>query len=110
MMIDYVLTGHKCRRIAELPMESPREWWLGELLEPIENYPRETHCLHIKTPLKEVVLGLHRGDFELLAVLCQVVCGPISPDWLTIMERHVRNYYPVADYDNYEKIPNPADS
>lgn len=90
-MMDYMLTGHKCKKIAELPMEAPREWWLGELLEPISDYPRETHCLHIKTPLKEVVIAVHRGDMELLAVLCQVVCGSINPHWLENMEKAVKH-------------------
>lgn len=84
-MTDYVLSGHKCKPIVRLRMESPGDWWLGELLEPIPGFPRETHCLHIKTPVKEVVLGVNRTDMELLAVLCQVVCGPLHPKWLDRM-------------------------
>jgi hypothetical protein len=89
-MTDYTLSGHKCKPIARLRMEPPREWWLGELLEPIPGYPNETHCLHIKTPLKEVVLGVNQADMEMLAVLCQVVCGPINPKWLDSMVQVVK--------------------
>lgn len=54
-------------------MEPPRDWWLGELTEPLPDWPRETHCLHITTPLKEVVLGMCAADFEQLTVLCYIV-------------------------------------
>ncbi len=70
-----------------MPMAENRNWWLGKLLEPIPGYPNETHCLHIKTPLKEVVLGINQGDMSLLAVLCQIVCGPINPEWLNSMSK-----------------------
>ncbi len=89
-MTDYMLTGHRCKKIASLPMGKNRDWWLGKLLEPILEYPNETHCLHIKTPLKEVVLGVNQGDMSLLAVLSQIVCGPINPDWLNSMEKIIR--------------------
>lgn len=82
---DYILTGHQCKPVARLKMGEGRDWWLGELTEPIPEWPTETHCLHIKTPLKEVVLGVTRGDMEQLAVLCQIVCGPINTNWLERM-------------------------
>ena len=84
---DYMLEGHKCRPVARLVMAAGRDWWLGELLEPIPGYPEETHCLHIKTPIKEVVLGVNRADMEQLGILVRVVCGPVDPDWLTSMAR-----------------------
>lgn len=70
---DYVLSGHKCRPVARMFMDEGRDWWLGELTEPLPDWPRETHCLHIKTPLKEVVLGVCAADMEQLTVLCYVV-------------------------------------
>ena len=84
---DYMLIGHKCKMIAKMKMGKDRDWWLGKLLEPIEGYPGETHCLHIKTPLKEVVLGVNSGDMEQLAVLCKIVVGHrINPVWIDNME------------------------
>jgi hypothetical protein len=47
--------------------------------------------MHIKTPYKEVVLGLNHGDFSQLAVLCQVMHGgPINQKWLDAMEPVLR--------------------
>lgn len=90
-MTDYMLTGHKCKKIASMKMGEDRDWWLGELLEPIAGFHTETHCLHIMTPLKSVVLGVNRADMEQLAVLCQVVCGKINPRWLDSMEKALRS-------------------
>src|SRR5687767_9838333 len=47
---------HKCKCIARIHNMAPgRDWWLGELTEKVAEWPHETHCLHIKTPLKDVV-------------------------------------------------------
>lgn len=80
------LEGHKCQKIAVAPpgLEG-REMWLGILTEPIEGHPVETHCLHIKTPIKEVVFGLDEADFEQFAIFCQVVCGTLNSHWLEKM-------------------------
>ena len=90
--VDYMLSGHKCRPIARMGMATEdREWWLGELLEPYPQFPLETHCMHIKTPVKEVVLGVMHGDMSQLAVLCQIVHGkPINQTWLNSTERHLK--------------------
>lgn len=82
---SYLLPGHKCEKIASMIMDENRNWWLGKLTEPISGWPNETHCLHIKTPLKEIVLGVNYGDMSQLAVLCQIVCGPINQHWLDNM-------------------------
>ena len=88
---DCMLTGHKCKPIARMSMDEGRDWWLGELTEPIPGWPNETHCLHIKTPLKELVLGVNMGDMMQLAVLAQIVHGcPINPHWLDNMEKWLR--------------------
>lgn len=71
-------------------MAEGRDWWLGELLEPLPDYPQETHCLHLKTPVKEVVFGVNRADMEQLAILCHIVCGPIDPQWLDAMVQVVK--------------------
>lgn len=63
-------------------MQAERDWWLGKLTEKITDYPRETHCLHITTPEKSVVLGVMQSDLDFLAVLGQVVAGrPLNPHW-----------------------------
>lgn len=90
-MTDYMLTGHKCKKIASMKMGEGHDWWLGELLEPIAEFPTETHCIHITTPIKSLVLGVNRADMEQLAVLCQVVCGQINPRWLSNMEKALRH-------------------
>jgi len=80
-----MLPHHKCEPVARMIMDEGRDWWLGKLTEPIADWPNETHCLHIKTPIKEVVLGVNYGDMSQLAVLCQIVCGPINPHWIENM-------------------------
>lgn len=88
---DYLLAGHHCRPVARMSMAAERDWWLGELTEPLAEWPNETHCLHITTPLKTVVLGINRGDMTQLAVLAQIVHGgPISPAWIDRMESTLR--------------------
>lgn len=80
---DLLLTGHKCQPMAEMRMEPPRRWWLGRLTEPIAAYPDETHCLHIKSPLKEIVLGLQEADFVQFVAICEIALGyRINPTWL----------------------------
>jgi hypothetical protein len=105
-MTDYLLAGHKCKKIASMKMGADRDWWLGKLLEPINGYPTETHCLHIRTPEKEVVLGVNQGDMEQLAVLCQIVCGPINPTWLNTMEGHLKSR---ANNEHVRFIPKKLD-
>jgi hypothetical protein len=85
MATDYLLTGHKCRPVARLMMSPGRDWWIGELLAPIDGHPEETHCLHMKTPLKEVVYGINAADLQQLAVAARVVCGVIDPAWIEAM-------------------------
>jgi hypothetical protein len=84
-MTDYLLTGHQCRPVAKLQMGPGRDWWLGELTEPLPDHPEETHCLHLKTPLKEVVLGVNAADLQQLAVAAHIVCGELNGDWLSTM-------------------------
>lgn len=87
------MLNHKCRKIAEATMAEGREFWLGELLEPIPGYPSEKYCLHIKTHFKEVVFGLdgHSGDAGAMAVMAQIMNSqPFNPHWLEIMEKYYR--------------------
>jgi hypothetical protein len=82
------LPGHKCRKVAEAqPLETGRELWLGELLEPYPGFEHLTHCLHVRTPQKSVVFGVYRGDFDLLAVFGYIVGGryAITERWLSHM-------------------------
>lgn len=97
--------NHKCRPVAKVTNMGPgREWWMGELLEPIPGHEEETHCLHITTPYKSVVWGVNLGDMMAYAVLAHIVHkelvkdfdGPINPNWLDAMER---NYRKAAEED-----------
>ena len=99
---DYMLTGHKCLRIARMPMREGRDWWMGELTERLPDHPHETHCLHIQTPLKSVVLGVYRADLDYLAVLAQMVGGgPLNPHWsekMADLMRRLADDTAFADY------------
>lgn len=76
---------HKCERIATGVMDEGRDWWIGKLLEPIPEWPKETHCLHMKTPIKTVSFLCNSGDFEQLMVLSNVVTGLQNLEWLESM-------------------------
>lgn len=82
---ERVKPPHKCRRIASAVMDVDRDWWIGELLEPVPEWPKETHCLHMKTPIKNVVFLCNGGDFEQLLVLSNVVVELQNLDWLNSM-------------------------
>lgn len=86
--MDDPMRGHSCIRIAQVVnCGEGREIWLGRLLEPVPDYPLETHCLHVTTPAKSVVFGVNLGDMSALAVLCQIVHeGPFNQRWLNSME------------------------
>jgi hypothetical protein len=78
-----VLEGHKCRPVARMVMDGGRDWWLGELTESLADWPRETHCLHIQTPLKTVVLGVCQADLDQLNVLGYVMSGKhLNQHWV----------------------------
>jgi hypothetical protein len=77
--------------------DNGREFWIGELLEPIEGYPAETHCIHITTPAKSVVFGVNLGDATIMAIAGQLlhkemtgVDKPINQRWLGLQEEHFR--------------------
>lgn len=83
--------NHKCRVVARaICLEKGRDYWIGELLEPIPGYPNETHCLHITTPARSFAMGLNLGDATALAVFAQVIHGPMNQEWLASMERAYR--------------------
>lgn len=76
---------HKCEPIARVPpdlMDEGRDWWIGKLTERHPEWKGETHCLHIKTPLKEVWFLIWEGDMQWIAALGHAAFGPISLEWL----------------------------
>lgn len=84
---SYLLKGHKCNKIAELKLAEGRKCWLGKLTEPLKDYPSEQFCLHIKTPLKEIVFGLHNSDAGWLACIAQMIHydeKPINSNWIKL--------------------------
>lgn len=75
---------HECQCIARAPfMDDGRDWWVGKLTAPVPEWPLETHCLHLKTPLKDVVFLCNRGDFEALTLLAASFFGhAVNPSWV----------------------------
>jgi hypothetical protein len=96
------MDDHKCHPIAKATnMGVGRDWWMGELLEPIPDHPEETHCLHITTPYKSVVWGVNLADLLVYATFAHIIHGmPINSNWLDIMAKRyqeaARNMEPVA--------------
>lgn len=76
---------HSCKPIARAVMSEGRDWWVGELIEPVKDYPQETHCLHMKTPLKDVIFLCNEADFEQLIVLASAVIGKSYEPWVESM-------------------------
>lgn len=85
--MDSLKPEHECIVIARAPfMNVGRDWWIGKLLKPVPEYPEETHCLHMKTPIKDVVFLCNRGDFEALTVLSACYFGhPVNESWVESM-------------------------
>lgn len=79
---DALRPEHQCRPLARAVMMEGRDWWIGELLETVPEWPHETHCLHMKTPLKDVSFLCNAGDFEQLLVLSNVVVNLENLPWL----------------------------
>lgn len=85
--IDYMLTGHKCEKVAEINTKlADRQIWLGKLTETYEKEPRETHCLHITTPEKQIVLGLCAADTWWLVPMGQIIHQNDKGKMLTITQ------------------------
>ena len=83
---------HKCEQIAKAPsMGEGRSWWVGKLQENIPEHPEETHCLHLKTQLKDVTFLCNIGDFQHLQVLCMCVTGKLSDSWIDSMIKLSKN-------------------
>jgi hypothetical protein len=91
-MMEDPMLNHKCKPIAiAIPVAEGRSIWVGELLEPVPDFP-ETHCIHVRTPFKDVVFGVNAADAAILAVLAQVIHGvPINPRWIDSMEKVYRS-------------------
>ena len=83
------MDGHKCKEIARVHnMGEGREMWLGKLLEPIVGEEQETHCLHIKSPYKEIVWGILADDLASYVVFDFILRGDIiNPRWLREVAR-----------------------
>jgi hypothetical protein len=76
---------HKCKLIARACMGEGRDWWCGELTEPIKEYPLETHCLHLKTQFKDVVFLCNKADFQQLQLLGRSITGKLDETWVESM-------------------------
>lgn len=86
LTVDAMRPKHRCQPIARaVAMEEGRDWWIGELIEPVPEWPHETHCLHMKTPIKYVVFLCNSGDFEQLLVMSNVVTQLKNLQWLESM-------------------------
>lgn len=81
---------HKCECVARVPqdlMDEGRDWWIGKLLEPVPEWPGETHCLHMKAPRQDVVFLMREGDFRWLTVLFTACFGKVDLKWLERVAR-----------------------
>lgn len=95
---------HKCECIAQAPnMSEDRDWWVGRLTEKVEEYPDEKYCLHMKTPVKEVVFLCNRADFEQLLVLCKAITGNLNEKWIEKMLAISKNKSTMGKLEDYQK-------
>lgn len=78
------MSNHQCEKLIDFSTDT-RTIWLGKLTEPIPESPTETHCIHIVTPYKTVVLGVNVSDAGWLAVFAQMIQGkPINQHWIDL--------------------------
>lgn len=97
--MDYKLIGHKCKKIAEIETKlSDRTIWLGKLTEIYKKAPKETHCIHIKTPFKEIVLGVNSSDSWWLASFAQIIAK--NDDGKMIIDDRIKGYIESIDFDS----------
>jgi hypothetical protein len=89
--------NHKCRLVAKACMGQGREWWCGELIESIKEYPLETHCLHLKTQLKDVVFLCNKADFQQLQLLGRSITGKLNERWVIAMLKVVNPLHSEVD-------------
>ena len=85
---------HVCKKVATISnMGKGRDWWLGELIEPFyaPDGVKETHCLHLKTPLKEVWFLCNQGDMQGLTVLTNIPFPVVNDAWRDRMALHYQN-------------------
>jgi len=88
---DRLKPNHKCTPIAKAMMGEGRDWWCGKLTEPVKEYSMETHCLHLKTQLKEVVFLCNKADFQQLQLLGRCVTGKLNEQWVESMLKIVKS-------------------
>ena len=84
-MIATIKHEHKCKIIARACMGEGRDFYVGELIEPVKEYPLETHCLHLKTQVKEVEFLCNKADFAQLQILGRSVTGQLNEQWIESM-------------------------
>jgi len=77
---------HRCECIAIAPsMGDGREWKVGKLIDKLDKYPEETHCLHLKTQYKDVTFLCNEADFRQLMILCRAVIEQPAESWMIAM-------------------------
>lgn len=104
------LPAHMCEPIADFspymhtgPHVGERRWWIGRLTTPIEGFPQEKWCFHIKTPIKpEIVFGFNEADLNYLVAMAYAALGyHTSLDWVETIAASARRagftYSPQED-------------
>lgn len=81
-MIVTISHNHKCIPLGRAHMMKGRDWWVGKLIEKLPEFPLETHCLHMKTELKDVTFLCNEADFIQLQALSMIVTGIITDRYL----------------------------
>jgi hypothetical protein len=106
---------HECKIIARAPdMAEGRDWWIGKLLKPVfVRGIEEKWCLHLKTPLKNVVFLLNESDLSQISVLMACAHGqPIFEGWIkNMMPRAIKaglSNPPAQTATDSRENPNPA--
>lgn len=87
---------HECEFVARGVMAENRDWWIGKLTTVIPEWPNETHCLHMRTPIKSVVFLCNGGDFEQLMVMSNAVVNLADLEWLKSMTREAMKRRPAS--------------
>jgi hypothetical protein len=101
------LPAHQCETVAdfdrymnELGQEhaGARIWRIGRLTEPIEGFPEERWCFHIRTPLNpEIVFGFNEADLNYMVATAYAALGyHTNPAWVEAIAASASTHTPPA--------------
>lgn len=67
------MLNHECEAIFEKSFDNGRTLRFGKLINPVEGFESETHCIHITSPVQETINFVNWTDAGYFAILAYVL-------------------------------------